>query len=213
MKMKRTIWIPLVLGAALGLLDIVSLGVDFLIPLGPFGATGPQEVLVIISAAVGGPLGLLVANFLQELGIYFFFLKPQLSPEQMLSTGWLFSIADFAAHIFALLAVAYGYRFLHQHAKKVYSFFVGWVLIVVLYYALLVLLQSFLIGLVIPDKPPLSTLFQNNLPEFLVVTIISTLIWVALPRRYYRPLWYELENAPGQNGEIPDELKEGALCK
>ena len=194
--MKKTLWIPLVLGGVLGLLDFVSLAVSFLIPLGPFGATGPQEIAVIISAALGGPLGLLVANFLQELGIYIFFLKSQFLPEQMLSTGVLFPIADFIAHTLALLAVAYCYRFLHQRAKKVTAFFAGWVLIIVIYYTLLVLLQSTLLGLVISDKPPLSTLFQNNLPEFFVVVIISTLIWIALPARYRRPLWYEVQAFP-----------------
>jgi len=204
MKVKKTIWIPFVLGSALGLIDFASLTVDFLIPLGLFGATGPQEVLVLISAALGGPLGLLVACLFQEVGHHFFFLKALFSPEQMASRGTLYSIADFSAHILAALAVAYCYKFLHQRAKKVYVFFGGWILIVVIYYTLLVLLQFFLIGFVI-DLPPLSALFRNFLPEFLVVTIISTLIWVALPRRYRKPLWIEPKKAPDQKGEKPNE--------
>ena len=192
--MKKTIWIPLVLGAALGLLDLVSIAVDFIIPLGPYGATGPQEVFITISAALGGPLGLSVACLLQEVGHHFFSLKALFSPEQMASTGILYSIADFSAHILAALAVAYCYKFLHQRAKKDYVFFGGWILILVFYYTLLVLLQFFLIGFVI-DLPPLSALYRNFLPEFLVVTIISTLIWVALPKRYRRPLWIELQPA------------------
>ena len=192
--MKKTIWIPLVLGAALGLLDLVSMAVDFIIPLGPYGATGPQEVLVIISAALGGPLGLSVACLLQEVGHHFFGLKALFSPEQIASTGTYYSIADFSAHILAALAVAYSYKILHHRAKKDYVFFAGWILIVFFYYTLLVLLQFFLIGFVI-DLPPLSALYRNFLLEFLVVTIISTLIWVALPRRYRRPLWIELQPA------------------
>jgi hypothetical protein len=208
-KVKKTIWMPLVLGITLGLLNFVSIAVDFIIPLGPFGATGPQEILLTISAALGGPLGALVANFLQELSFYLFWLKTQLPPEQIWSTGALFSIADFTAHMVALLAVAYGYRFLHQRAKKVVTFLAGWILIVVIYYALLVLLQSFLIGLVIPDKPPLSTLYQNNLPEFLVVTIVSTLAWIALPRRYQRPLWIESQLAlpPAEEIAVYEEIQ------
>ena len=194
MKVKKTIWIPLVLGAALGLLDLVSIAVDFIIPLGPYGATGPQEVFITMSAALGGPLGLSVACLLQEVGHHFFSLKALFSPEQMASTGTLYSIADFSAHILAALAVAYCYKFLHQRAKKDYVFFGGWILILVFYYTLLVLLQFFLIGFVI-DLPPLSALYRNFLLEFLVVTIISTLIWVALPRRYRRPLWIELQPA------------------
>lgn len=207
--MKRTIWIPLILGGVLGLLDFASLAVDFLIPFGPFGATGPQEVLLTISAALGGPFGLLVASFLQELGIYLFFLKAQLPPEQMLLTGAPFSIADFTAHFLALLAVAYGYRLLYRGAKKAYTFYAGWILIVVIYYTLLVLLQSTLIGFVVADKPPLLTLFQNNLLEFLAVTFISTLVWIALPKRFHKPLWYEMQPAvlPTEDSAVSEEIQ------
>lgn len=193
--MKKTIWIPIVIGGALGLLDFISLAVNFLIPIPPFGATGPQEIFLTISAALGGPLGLLIANFFHDLGGFIFFLKNEFSPDQYWSTGVLFATADFAAHFVALLAVTYCYRFLQQGAKKVYAFFAGWVLIVVIYYSLLVLLQSSLIGLVVPIKHSLSTLFQNNLPEFLVVLITTTLIWVALPRRYHKPLWIYVQLA------------------
>jgi hypothetical protein len=194
--MKKTIWMPLVLGGALGLVDFVSLVVNFLIPLGPFGATGPQEIFIIMSAALGGPLGLLVANILHEMGILVFFLVAQFSPEQISSTGVIFASADFTAHLLASLAVAYGYRFLYHRGKKVSTFVAGWVLIVVIYYALLVLLQSSLLGFIIPDKPPISVLYQNNLPEFLVVATISTLIWIALPARFRKPVWIELQPVP-----------------
>ena len=189
--MKKTIWMPLVLGGALGLVDFVSLAVNFLIPLGPLGATGPHEIFLIMSAALGGPLGLLVANILHESGIFIFFLNNEISPDLIWSTGILVSTADFTAHLIALLVAAYCYKFLHQRAKKPSAFLGGWVLIVVIYYALLVLLQFSLIGLVFPDTPSLSMLYQNNLPEFLVVAIISTLIWFALPVRYRKPLWVE----------------------
>jgi hypothetical protein len=90
MNVKKTIWIPLAIGGALGVLDFISLAVDFLIPLGPFGATGPQEIILTISAALGGPVGLLITSLLQEVGIYLFFLSTQLPPDQMLSLGSLF---------------------------------------------------------------------------------------------------------------------------
>lgn len=182
---------PLVLGVALGIIDFISLAVNFLIPLGPLGATGPQEIFLIISAALGGPLGLLAANLLQESGIFIFFLKNEILPDQLWSMGILFSTADFTAHLIALLAVAYCYKLLHQRTKLPYAFLGGWVLIVVIYYGLLVFFQYFLFGLVVPEIPPLSVLYQNNLPEFAVVTIVTTLIWVALPVRYRKPLWYE----------------------
>jgi hypothetical protein len=207
--MRKTIWIPLVLGGVLGLLDFVSLAVDFLIPLGPFGATGPQEILVIMSAALGGPIGLVIALVFQDLGIYLYFLNSQFLPEQMSSLGVLTSLADFAAHFLALLVLAYGYKLLHQRAKKIYTYLSGWILLIVIYYTFLVFFQSYLIGLVIKVHHPLSVAFQNNFPELIVVVIISTLILIALPEKYRRPLWIEQQpqSPPTVDGTVSKETQ------
>lgn len=207
--MRKSIWIPLILGGVLGILDFVSLAVNFLIPLGPFGATGPQEILVLMAAALGGPWGFFVAQIFHDLGIYFYFLHMQLSPEQMASLGVLFVLADFSAHILALSVVAWGYKFLHQRAQKIYTFCAGWILIVIIYYTLLVLLQSLLIGLVVQVQHPLSEIFQNNLPEFLVVTLITTLILLALPNKYRKPLWIKQQQFPSAptDAEISQEIQ------
>lgn len=192
--MKKTIWIPLVLGIALGLVDFFSLGVHWVIRIASFGQIGPQEIFVEMSAALGGPLGLFVTNFFQELGMHLFLLKGDFPGQPQLEI--FISIADFIAHTLALLAVAYCYRFLHQHAKKTTVFLAGWILITVIYYALLLPLQSFVHNLIIPDLLPLTTLVRGSPPEFLMVAIISTLIWIALPRRFRRPLWIEVQSVP-----------------
>lgn len=189
--MVKTIWRPLVLGIALGLLDFVSLGVHWVIRIANFGVIGPQEVLVVISAALGGPVGLFAANFLQELGMHIFLLKGDFPDQPQMEV--FISIADFFAHAIALLAVAYSYRFLCQRAKKAFAFFPGWFLIVIIYYILLLPLQSLVHNLLVPDLLPLFTLVRGAPPEFLMVAIISTLILIALPVRYRRPLWIEVQ--------------------
>ena len=42
--MKRTIWQPLILGVALGFLDLISLSVHWAIRIANFGQIGPQEI-------------------------------------------------------------------------------------------------------------------------------------------------------------------------
>ena len=211
-KAKRTIWRPLALGTVLGFLSFVSSAVDFLIPLGFSGvAAGPQEIPLTMSAAIGGPLGLFVSSLLHELGIYFFLLNPEFSPGQMSSTGILFAAADFLAHVLALLTVAFCYRFLHQRTQKVITQMAGWILIIAIYYTLLVLLQSLLVGAVVPGTPPFSTLFQNFLPEFQVTLIITTLILLALPRRLRKPLWYKSQLTADGNSRGNGQEKERAL--
>lgn len=198
--MKKTIWRPLVLGIALGLVDFVSLAVHFVLPTTEETFVGPQEIFTTISAALGGPLGLFLTSLFQELGVHFFLLKGQLPPEQVHLEIFI-SIADFTAHILATLAVVYCYRSLHQRAKKAITFFAGWILIVIVYYTLLLPLQSILYNLVIPNTLPLWVWVQSSIQEVLTVAIISPLIWFALPVRYRRPLWYESKKAPDQNGE------------
>ena len=212
MRMKKTTWRPIVLGSILGLLSVVSSAGGFLIHLGFSGeATGPQEIPLIISAILGGPLGIFVASLIHELGIAMYVYKSQFSPDQMSSTMVPFAIADFAAHILALLTAAGGYRFLYQRTKKIYTFLAGWIFIVAVYYTLLVLFQSLLVGMVIPATPPFSVLFQDFLPEFQMTLFITTLILLALPRRYRKPLWYEFTISPIQIGDSQSPGKEGAL--
>jgi hypothetical protein len=203
-KAKRTIWIPFALGSILGLLSFVSSAVDFLIPLGfSGGATGPQEIPLILSAALSGPLGLFIASLIHEIGIYFYIYRPQFSTDQMWSIAVLFTIADFAAHILTLLVTAYSYRFLYQRARNKAPFLVGWILIIAIYYFLLVLLQSALIRFVIPELPSFSTLFRDFLPEFQVVLIITMLILLVLPQRHHQPQWVQSRQTPDQNGGTP----------
>jgi len=197
--MKKTIWKPLVLGITLGLLDFVSFGVHWVIRIANFGAIGPQEILVVISAALGGPVGLIAANFLQELGMHIFLLKGDFPGQRPLEIS--ISIVDFIAHAIALMAVAYCYKFLHQRAKKAHIFFSGWILITVIYYIVLLPLQSLVHNLIVPDLLPLSTLVRGAPPEFLMVVIISTLVLIALPVRNRKPLWYESKKASDQNGD------------
>ena len=125
--------------------------------------------------------------------MYIFLLKGDFPGQPLVEI--LISTGDFIVHSIALLAVAYCYRFLHQRAKKAYIFFAGWFLIVAIYYALLLPLQSLVHNLIIADLLPLSALVQGAPPEFLMVAIISTLIWIALPLRYSKPLWFEAHPA------------------
>ena len=188
--MKKMFLIPLLIGCVLGSLDFACWAADFLIPLGPYGATAPQEVFSTMSASLGGPLALSVTSILHELGNLAFSLKSLLPPGQVASKALMYSLSDFLAHILSAMVVAYCFRILSQRAKTILVFLGGWLLVIFFYYALLVLMQYILIGLVI-DLPPLPVLYLNFLPEFLVVGVVTTLFWITLPARFHRPFWVE----------------------
>ena len=190
--MKKTIWRPFVLGTILGAMNFFSSAVHWIIPIGKAGAIGPHEIFATLSAALGGPSGLLVTSLLHTLGAHIY-LMPR---SQELDTQILLnSIGDFVARTLALLAVAYCYRFLHQRAQKAITFLAGWILIVFVYYTLLLPMQALDWAIFLPGYLSLFTLVQGAPPELLTVAIVTTLIWIALPARYRRPLWIEVQPA------------------
>lgn len=197
--MKKTIWMPLVLGVTLGALSFFSSAVGFFIHTGIAGAVGPHEIFMTLSAALGGPWGLLVASVIHIVGAHIFLMH---APPELATPALLNSVGDFFARAIALLAVAYSYKDLHQRAQKAMSFFAGWILIVGIYYALLLPLQALDWAITLPGYLSLSTIVQNAPPEILAVAIITTLILIALPVRNRKPLWYEPNQAPDQIGNL-----------
>ena len=191
--MKKTIWMPL------GALSFFSSAVGFFIHYGIAGAVGPHEIFMVLSAALGGPWGLLVASVIHTIGAHIFLMN---APPELATPALLNSIGDFVARTIALLAVTYCYKYLHQRAQRATSFLAGWILIVGIYYALLLPLQALDWAITLPGYLSLSTIVQNAPPEILTVVIVTSLIWVALPVRSRKPLWYEPKKSPDQNGEI-----------
>jgi len=185
--MKKTIRGPIVLGSILGALSFFSSAVHWIVPIGHYGAIGPHEIFAILSAALGGPLGLFVESILHTIGAHIYLMN--FSPE-MASLALLISIGEFVARTFALLVVAFCYKFLYQRTKKALPFLGGWILIVGIYYSLLLPLQALDWAIFLPNVLPLSTLIQGAPPEFLTVALVTTLIWIALPVRSRRPQWY-----------------------
>ena len=116
------------------------------------------------------------------------------------------TLGEVIAHIIPLVLISFCYRFLYEQAKQYNQakqnviVIVGWILISISYYLVLIPLQVTFINLVIPGMLTFSDLFRGTLPEILATTFITTLALFALPERYRRPLWYESKKAPEQNG-------------
>jgi hypothetical protein len=200
--MKKTIWRPLLLGLAFGALSFFSSAVGFFIHTGIAGAIGPHEIFMTLSAALGGPLGLFVASVIHTVGAHIYLMK---APPELAVPALHNSMGDFVARTLALLAVAYCYKYLHQRAQKVVTFIFGWILIIGIYYALLLPLQALDWALTLPGYLSLSTIVQSAPPEIFSVAIITTLIWIALPVRSRKPLWYEPKQASNQSGKLQDK--------
>ena len=119
-------------------------------------------------------------------------------------------VADFLAHSLSMLVVAFGYRFIYQRMRS--RLLAGWILLMAVYYLMEVPLAVTLFNIAVPGlDASYAVYFSNVRLEFVLVTLVTTLILQALPERYRRPQWYESNTTPDRIGVNPDEGKEGSL--
>ena len=189
MQMKRTIWVPVMIGVVSAVLVLLVSEAEFVIPLGNNYSIGIGEIFNVLSAALGGPIALITTLLLTSSGHYILHFN--------LYTNTQFAfivLADGFIHMCALLVVAILYhRFLYPRVNKKGVFIVGWWLTIgVYYYIALLPLQVALLNYADPGfgatYPSFARIF---LPEFLGTATITTLIWFAAPVRYHRPQWVE----------------------
>ena len=193
MKLKRTIWIPAVIGVVSGSLILAAALADFFIPLGPETSMGVGEIFTTLSAAVGGPIAVILTLFVPYSGVIL--LKMELFTE---TQSLYMALADAAAHLSAMLVVAICYyKFLYPRARTTRFFLMGWWLTVGIYYYVAFLpLEVVLLNLVDPAFGATYPTFAGNfVPEFLGTAFITSLIWLAAPAHYRRPQWVEPKNA------------------
>lgn len=187
MKAKKTIWISIMIGVISAVINILVSEAHFAIPLGNSAFIGVVEISNTLSASLGGPIALIITIVVTIFS--HFMLNIELYSDMQFT---LLAIADALIHIVALLVVAISYyRFLYPRLNKTGLFLVGWWLTVgVYYYVGLLPLQSVLINYADPSfgatYPSFARIF---FPEFLGTSMITTLIWFALPVHYRRSMW------------------------
>ena len=90
--------------------------------------------------------------------------------------------------------MGFGYKKLvHERLQMPFSV-LGWAVLVLVYYYLIVI-PGFVIGLALFYREEASwmqaygEIGRGALPEALLTTVVTTLVFIALPRRNRRPLW------------------------
>ena len=203
LKIIKAIWIPLVIGIVAAVLNILVSEVHFAIPIGPNAFIGIVEISNTLSAALGGPIALIITILVANIGHF------MLHVELYSDTQFIFiGIGDALIHIIALLVVAISYcRFLYPRLKKTTLFLVGWWLTIGVYYYLVLLpLQAALINFFDPGIETTYPAFAKIFfPEFLGTALITTLIWFALPMHYRRSQWIKLKKVSALEGPLQDK--------
>ena len=161
---------------------------EFVIPLGNNYSIGIGEILNTLSAALGGPIAIMITLLVTSIGHFL------LNPELYANPQFVFVVlADAMAHMCAMIVLSTSYyRVLYPRARKTGLFVAGWWLTMGVYYYLILLpLQVALLNFADPGfgatYPSFARIF---LPEFLGTGTITTLLWLALPIRFRRPQWF-----------------------
>lgn len=199
--MKKTIWIPVVGGLVFGAISFLITVADITIKISKDLILGPWEILNSLSAAFFGPIGLLITELGLDISGYVYLIQGVYPAPQ----DFYFMVGNYIAHVLAMFAVAFGYRFVYQHMKMP-RLLVGWVLVMGIYYLVGVTLQVSLFNIAVPGLgASYAVYFSNVRLEFILVTVITALVLLALPEHYRKPQWYESKVAPDGGDEIPDE--------
>jgi len=198
MPVKKTTWVPIVGGLIFGALSYLITVADITIRISENLILGPWEIINSLSAALFGPIGLLITELGLDISGYVYLIKGVYPAPQDI----YFMVGNYIAHSVAMLFVALSYRFIYQRLK-VPRLIAGWILVMGIYYLVGVILQVSLFNIAVPGLgASYAVWFSNVRLEFVLVTVITSLILVALPERYRRPQWYGPEKGMKQNGEI-----------
>lgn len=188
MKIKKTIWLPILIGTLSAALILLISEAEFVIPLGNNYSIGIGEIFNTLSAALGGPIAIMITLLVTSIGHFL------LNPELYASPQFVFVvIADAMAHMCAMIVLSTSYYLvLYPRARKTGLFVAGWWLTMgVYYYLILMPLQVALLNFADPGfgatYPSFARIF---LPEFLGTGTVTTLLWLALPIRFRRPQWF-----------------------
>ena len=190
--MKKTIWQPVVLGVVFGLLAGIAMvsGLSFLLSsTEASNVIGFYMVLFLLSAAIGGPLAGAITSTIC-VTIVAFFCPPEM--REVLSDPINLWSNVFVTGILVAL-MGFGYRLIFEHVKMPVRL-LPWAGIVIGYYIISgpinISIQFYLHG----EAGILSAVlgsYKDYIPQAFFDIFITSLIFIALPARYLRPLWYE----------------------
>ena len=200
--MKRTIWRPLVLGVVFGLLAGVATvtGLSFLTPSITENAIGFYVTLFLFAAALGGPLAGAIASAFWVI-ISALFGPPDI--KAVLSDPIVFWSNLLALGTLTAL-VGFAYRLIFERVKMPARLLL-WAGIVIAYYFITlpsaIIPQYYLVGDPTYEiLPAVLGAYTDYIPQAIFDIFITSLVFIALPLSYVRPLWYETKKAPEQNG-------------
>ena len=191
MQIKKTFWRPLILGIFMGALAGIATvtGLSFLTPGIDFNnAIGIYMTILLLSAALGGPLaGALAATLFIAITALFGppDMKAIMSDPIVLWTNLI---------IIGILTIMVGfaYRWVFERMNMPTRLLL-WAGVVIAVYLIIIpanILIQFYFFKAAGVLPAIISTYQDYLPQAIFDIFITSLVFIALPVRFTRPLWY-----------------------
>lgn len=175
--MNRNPWPAIITATIFGLAALAIVLAGFIIPIpGTEVVTDPREIFVSLGSGLTGPIGAIIIGILAGIA------EPGGIP-----------LASLLGHIAGALWMAFAYKKFVYERMQMPSRLVGWALLIIIYYYLFVV-PGFVIGLAVfyGEADPIGlyiALAKGVVAEMLIATTVTTLVMLALPQKYHRPLW------------------------
>ena len=179
-------WKALIIAIIFGLASLFTIvsGVHFYLP-GTSAISDPREIFNSLGAAITGPIGGFIIGFLST------FFGPA-------SNLKFYNIIQ---HLISAIWIGWAYKKLVYEKYRMPNLVFGWLFLIFVYYFI-----SYLPGLIILHfmfnslfqefvGGPLTLwqaiikLYSGWMPEIIFTTFYTTLVLIALPEKYRRPLW------------------------
>lgn len=200
--MKKTIWRPLALGASFGTLAGLATVTDllFIVPgTDTENGIGFWMTLLLLSAALGGPLAGVVASTI------FLTISAQFGPPEiaeLLSDPVVFWSNTVVLGVI-VMAVGLAYRLIFERVKMP-ARLLPWIGIIIAAYLInpaIIISVQFYLGDTPGILPAILDAYRVYVPQAIFDIVFTSLVFLALPRSYARPLWYEAKPSPEQSVE------------
>jgi hypothetical protein len=195
--MNKTVWRPLVFGTALGMLAGIAAVTDltFIVPAaGATNVVGFYMTLLLLAAALGGPLAGALASTLSIA------IPALLGPPDMVEI-WSDPVVLWTNLLVVGTVVAlagFAYRLIFARVKMPARLLL-WAGVVIGVYVVItpanLVLQHYLHGEV-GVLPVVLNTYRVYIPQAICDILFTSLVFVALPARYRRPLWITEQRAP-----------------
>jgi hypothetical protein len=175
----------LVVAVVFGVIALTIVAAKLTIPLSVGIVSDPREFFTTIGSGLTGPVGGLVIGVLAGI------LEPNGIPA-----------ASILAHVVGALWMGFAYKlWVYKRYANSPLRLVFWALLVVIYYVVFVI-PGFVIGVRLFYPEIYAESFGNIslldgyfatmsgvMPEMVLTTVVTTIVMLALPRQYTKPLW------------------------